>query len=1319
MTASRHLPPTTPFPFNGLLEKTSTQALTFLKKYPDYDGRNVRVAILDTGVDPAAIGLADKGKMVDVIDCSECYADREYRIEHAFKHLSLAGSGDIALTEVIPNSGKEGITIKSPLTKRTLLLSSSLKNPTGKWLVGSQPAYKLWPTDMVARRKKERKVAFNVEHSKLVNQIQSQLTALNKPDKPSAEGAEKKDDKAGSAKAQQKEELNAQLEALKELSSSYVDPGPIIEVVVFHDGQHYRTVVGGGEGENQDVLKGVSQDQLQTLESSTLDLTKVPALADFRFEKQYSQFGEVDMLTYSVNVLTDDVDVLEAYTSPKGKAVALSLVVVSGSHGTHVAGIVGAHRVDDERQNGVSKGCELVSLKIGDTRRSSMETQQALLRAAQALIATSCDIANLSFGEKGALDVENKGAFAEMLRDFVVRRRDILFVSSAGNSGPALTTVGSPGGTTDMLMSVGAYVDAGEMQQAEYALVESGVPSSATTWSSRGPTADGSRGVDIYAPGAAITSIPRYKLQATMLANGTSMSSPNACGGISLLLSAMKAEKIPITAARVYKAIRATAKDVGDDMGTPYIQIDKAWDYLVAHKDKADQDAEFQVAVTPAGKPLGRAGTDQRGIYIREKNPAHQINQYNVTVKPTFHPTGEEDRTYKLQIPVTLNASESWIQTPDYLFLGGNGRTFEVRVDAKQLPPGLHCASIAGYDSETPGHKLFEIPVTVTKPIVPDGPTMEFAPLQLSKGKVDRRFIAVPEGATWAELRLKSTSHSVPGTSVRCWVHAVQLPPLQRLPDAEHAYVMALNEGEPIVKKMSVKGGMTMELCLAQFFTNTTAFTLQMDLEFHGITVSQRVTGRDEMTIVGGEGIAKFECLSTLRVETLKPSVTFDRRRSFLRPASSILRPLATARDLLPNGKQMNELVLSYSIELKEDKNNITLTTPLSNHLYDSAVPMLFQIFNVNKRRVYFGDVYAEAVDKLEKGSYTVQVQLLNDEATVLDKLKNLTLILDQKLSKPVDKVDFYEDQVDQFGSAKPASFEGGSAIKLFPGERKVLCMDTNLEGDALPKEAVAGDLLLGTLSFASPTDKQRLRYLVPPAVQKASVDDRGKKKEDSVAELMTALVKKIPEKEKGEFLARLVKDYPKDLGVLVAKLESLQPDEKKDAKEVIEASQAVLDHNDVDQDKILIQVGSKQRPQSELSDEEIQEKQKLDKVRLALILALNRKSRALLAQQDGQSSKEFEETFSQYRKLVDTSDKEFANVYITWSILQGRYGTALQVARKVIKEVGLGTAETIKDKKKAQALERDLLAKLDWKLWSAVADRHRALEEPLQFEGF
>lgn len=92
---------------------------------------------------------------------------------------------------------------------------------------------------------------------------------------------------------------------------------------------------------------------------------------------------------------------------------------------------------------------------------------------------------------------EDRGRFVEVLRE-VVNRGTVVF-ASGGNAGPALSTVGAPGGTTDCCIGVGAYVT-NSMMDAEYNMLAR-TEQRAFTWSSRGPSVDGDVGVDIYAPG--------------------------------------------------------------------------------------------------------------------------------------------------------------------------------------------------------------------------------------------------------------------------------------------------------------------------------------------------------------------------------------------------------------------------------------------------------------------------------------------------------------------------------------------------------------------------------------------------------------------------------------------------------------------------------------------------------------------------------------------------------------------------------------------------------------------------------------------------
>ena len=87
---------------------------------------------------------------------------------------------------------------------------------------------------------------------------------------------------------------------------------------------------------------------------------------------------------------------------------------------------------------------------IGDTRLQAMETGTGLVRGVIAAARAKCDIINLSFGE--ATEVPDVGHLVETFNK-CVDDEGVVFLASAGNNGPALSSVGCPGGTSSSLIS--------------------------------------------------------------------------------------------------------------------------------------------------------------------------------------------------------------------------------------------------------------------------------------------------------------------------------------------------------------------------------------------------------------------------------------------------------------------------------------------------------------------------------------------------------------------------------------------------------------------------------------------------------------------------------------------------------------------------------------------------------------------------------------------------------------------------------------------------------------------------------------------------
>lgn len=78
------------------------------------------------------------------------------------------------------------------------------------------------------------------------------------------------------------------------------------------------------------------------------------------------------------------------------------------------------------------------------------------------------------------------------------------------------------------------------------------------------------------------------------------MSSPAACGGLALLVSALKAEKRAYTPASVRRAIENTARPVASiekfALGHGLLQVCAAYDHFVKFGDKHDLNVVYTVS---------------------------------------------------------------------------------------------------------------------------------------------------------------------------------------------------------------------------------------------------------------------------------------------------------------------------------------------------------------------------------------------------------------------------------------------------------------------------------------------------------------------------------------------------------------------------------------------------------------------------------------------------------------------------------------------------------------------------------------------------
>eukprot|EP00039_Didymoeca_costata_P004104 m.71341 g.71341 ORF g.71341 m.71341 type:complete len:1235 (+) comp12238_c0_seq1:40-3744(+) len=1182
--------------WGALVPKDETQAASFVKANPTYNGAGVVVAVLDTGVDPGAAGLQTtpegKPKIIDIIDCT--------------------GSGDVDCSrKVKAKVGEDGTTNTiEGLTGRLLTLNPNWVNPSKIWRLGVKRGFELFPKRLISRVNEDAKKEWDKQHRACQAAALDALSNWKKSHSSSTVSPEELKEK------QELEAREAELAALK-----FNNPGPIYDVIVWHDGTNWRAAV--------DVTE-------------TGNLVETKGLANYSVEHEYASFGDKIQLNYCITIYED--------------GSVCSICVDSGAHGTHVAGIIGAYRPDAPELNGMAPGCQIVSCKIGDTRLDAMETMPGVVRALADVVRLKCDLINMSFAE--STSDANKGVFMR-LADDVVRKHGVIFVSCAGNWGPGLSSAGAPAASSSSIFAVGACVtDA--MMQACYAMQNSKTSGYQTnyTWTSVGPSVDGGLGPLVTAPGGAITCVPNWCLAKSQLMNGTSMSSPNCCGNLALLLSALKQENQLYTPHRIHTAARNTAKLLPKvsvyAQGNGLLQLEEAYKYVKKYADEPSEDTEFKVSVD-----------DGRGIYLR--NPSEKATSHVITVQPLFHEDAPKQDLIDFEMRIRLACDCDWVKLPEMLLCNASAKNFKVNVDPCNLTPGLHGTFIKGYDvTHSDRGPVFQIPVTVTKPVELNNNSYSCV-CTLPPGTPHRTFLTPPDGATWVDVSVKLDNVEPTEDKVIIVLHTIQLQDRIRFTDSESKKYITLRKNQQEFVSRPIRGTDTIEICLAAYWNVTSTVTAQLEINFHGVVPSET-----PLTIASGDMFKQLSLSAPLERVSVNPTGSLDKAQTVIRPIKSSVSTL-DKRHNLPDGKNLHELLMIYTFQ-SEEAGEIKIKFPgLNSKVYESEFlgsPFYFVMDSKNKILGY-GDIYPENI-KVPKGKVIVRAHLRHASIEQLNRNKNMIAVIERKLSKAIS-LNFYKD----YTSVMNKGSKFGKRVLEHKTNTAIFVEEPDTTG--LPKTVKPGDVLRGTVTYAAPNERLMgqpggfpVLYMVPPSPNKEDEPKKEAKDKSTALEKMNNAIRDLIVSKLNDAAGtasfqdmynKALSEYPKHLPLLQTNLTHLSSNVVRDnrVEDLIKAADSVIAL--IDTDELATHFGTN-IDEDDMSA--VQVRKDMTAKKTALIDALSKRTRALGLQGSDVSDKgaTFESSLKELQKWDTVDYKSHMKLKLEDDSRKGRHGSILKAIR-------------------------------------------------------
>jgi subtilisin family serine protease len=314
------------------------------------------------------------------------------------------------------------------------------------------------------------------------------------------------------------------------------------------------------------------------------------------------------------------------------------------SHGTHVAGIVGAKGV----MTGVAPDVSFYALKVCNSAGDCYDSD--IIAAVEWAVAHDADVISISLGGVGQPN-DDVNPLDEAVDE--ASRRGFVVSVAAGNIGPGAQTIEHPATGSDVI-TVGSVNDHGTPGTADDDI---------SSFSCRGPRAFGRLDPDVSAPGEGISS--------TMpggghgVKSGTSMAAPHVSGAAALMLEWNR----NLTAAQIRSRLMQSAENISGHVfakGAGEINVSRAiLSSLTANVSGSDryetmlapgENASFAVSFLNAGNASRNLTLSVEAFSDAKQYHALESAVVQAPAVVLVPAGGEEGIVVNLSLPVNASA---------------------------------------------------------------------------------------------------------------------------------------------------------------------------------------------------------------------------------------------------------------------------------------------------------------------------------------------------------------------------------------------------------------------------------------------------------------------------------------------------------------------------------------------------------------------------------------------------------------------------------------------------------------------------------------